>query len=128
MITLNKTSTRKLGGQENSEVVCRSPTSGELFATVVNLTENSVQEVNLEGRTCENSAFVGEEVKEISGQQGEETAEEAAMEEYRLIYEDELEEPREGLGRLRKYKRLKRKTAVGEKDLKRNRNVNRLSQ
>ena len=113
------------------EVVCRSPTSGELFTTMVNLPESAEQEVNLEGRTSENSAIVRAEVRKIFEQQGDKIAEDAAMEEDRQIYEDELERATRRSRETKKIEerkeRRKRETTMGEKDRKRNRSANRES-
>ena len=111
--------------------MCKSPTSGDLFTTVVNLPDSAEQEVNLEGRISENSAIVRAEVREVFEQQGDKIAEDTAREEDRQIYEDELERATRRTRwtkkiEERKKRRKMKKTGV-KKNRKRNRSANSLA-
>ena len=118
------------GGTSEVEVVCRSPTSGVLFTTVVNLPDKAEQEVNLENRTSENSAIIRAEVKEIFDQHENKATEETAIEDMQT-YEEELEratrKSRETKKMEEKRERRNRDRAGSDKERKRNRSANRES-
>ena len=71
------------------EVVCRSPNSGELFTTVVDLSDSSQRAANREDCTSETSAIVRAEVKAIY--ESEYGDEDAGAEEDRRTYESDVQ-------------------------------------